>query len=334
MINIVLIGAGKLGSRHLQALSQINLKDTNIFAVDLNESTLNLAKDRFNEMPKNENITSINYIKDIKDLKIKNIDLALIATTSEHRKIVVEELCRLYDVKNVILEKFLFQDEDSYSEVAKILEKSKTSAWVNCPRREWSFYKDLKKTLANSKILKFDVIGTKWSIATSAIHFIDTISYLIESTDFEISKLNFGNSYVPAYSIITGPRESKYIEFFGSMHGRFADSTFFNFICLEEETTFTINIQTENETYNIYEELGKYYVISNKGSNISVHEKTLEMPYQSQLTNLVAESIISKGECSLTKYTESSKLHISLLKPYLNYLSDMQDKSIKICPIT
>ena len=29
MLNIVLIGAGKLGSRHLQALSQVKIKDTN-----------------------------------------------------------------------------------------------------------------------------------------------------------------------------------------------------------------------------------------------------------------------------------------------------------------
>ena len=65
MLNIVLVGAGKLGSRHLQALSQVKIKDINIHVVDLNTSALSTAKDRFKEMPKNPNILNINYLSNI-----------------------------------------------------------------------------------------------------------------------------------------------------------------------------------------------------------------------------------------------------------------------------
>ena len=48
MKTIVVIGAGQLGSRHLQALSKVNFKTT-IEVVDPFESSLVVAKGRFNE---------------------------------------------------------------------------------------------------------------------------------------------------------------------------------------------------------------------------------------------------------------------------------------------
>ena len=334
MINIMLIGAGKLGSRHLQALSQVQLKDTNLYVVDLNQSALDLSKKRLNEMPENKNIKSIKYLLNIENIEIPEIDLAVIATTSEHRKKVIQDLCSTYKVNNIILEKFLFQDEESYYEVEKILTNYKIKTWVNCPRREWPLYKDIKDKLKNSQILQFNVTGTKWSIATSAMHFIDLIAYITGDTDFKISDIDFGKKLVPAYSVITGSRESKYIEFFGSLHGKFNSGTFFNFTCIEEQTPFTVTIQTQNKKIIIFEEFGKYFTYTTNEQGLSFIEEFFIMPFQSQLTNIVAEKVILNKDCLLTKYQESSKLHITLLKSYLTYLDKINSSSSKILPIT
>jgi len=333
MTNIVLIGVGKLGSRHLQALSQTQIEDTNLFVVDPSTSALNLGKERFIEMPANENITSINYFTELDNLGVNEIDLAIVATTSEHRKLVIKALCKTYKIKNMILEKFLFQDEDSYREVNKILDDRKINTWVNCPRRGWSFYKDLKIKLADKKISQVDVTGTKWSIATSAIHFIDLISFLVEEVKYKVVNLDFGNTFVPAYSVITGPRESKYIEFFGAMHGKFLN-THFNFTCLEEEMPFSITLFTSQGTISIFEELGKCYVSTSDGEGIEVQEIDLHMPYQSELTNLIAEDIINEGKCCLTPFKESMRLHLPLLKSYLEYLNKISEDIKDVCPIT
>ena len=334
MTNIMLIGAGKLGSRHLQALSQVQLKDTNLYVVDLNQEALDLSEKRFNDMPKNKNIKSIKYSLDIKNIKAFEIDLAIIATTSEYRKRVIQDLCLLKKVNNIILEKFLFQDEESYYEVEKILTNSEIQTWVNCPRREWSIYEDIKAKLEDSKILQFDVTGTKWSIATSAIHFIDLIAYITDDTNFNITNMDFGNKPVPAYSVITGSRESKYIEFFGSLHGKFNSGTFFNFTCIKEKTPFTVTIQTQNKKIIIFEEFGKYYTYTTNEDGLSFEEELFTMPFQSQLTNIVAEKVIHDKDCLLTKYHESSKLHITLLKSYLSYLEKINPTSSKVCPLT
>tara|TARA_B100000787_G_scaffold170303_1_gene165993 strand:- start:8503 stop:9507 length:1005 start_codon:yes stop_codon:yes gene_type:complete len=334
MVNIVLVGAGKLGSRHLQALSQLKIKGVKLFVIDPSLEARSVAESRFHEMPSSSAIASVTYLESIGNLKIRDIELAVVATTSEHRQSVITNLCASFDVKNMILEKFLFQSEKSYTDVAKILQKKEVKTWVNLPRRQWSFYQDLKIKLSGQKIFQVDVVGTKWSVATSAIHFIDLISFLTDDISYEIVNLDFGDSYVPAYSVITGPRESKYVEFFGSMHGRFSGGVYFNFTCLESEMPLSVILTTSEGTITIYEELGQCFFNVSDGVDIVTSELAVIAPYQSELTNKVAEDIITNGECSLTPYEESARLHLPLLTSYLEYLAKIDPKFSDLCPIT
>ena len=46
MKNIVVIGVGALGSRHLQSLVNLSKEDFKVYAVDPNQNSLDKAKDR------------------------------------------------------------------------------------------------------------------------------------------------------------------------------------------------------------------------------------------------------------------------------------------------
>lgn len=334
MINIVLVGAGKLGSRHLQALSQIKIMGTKLFVVDPSSDARGIAGSRFYEMPPNPAVADVTYLENLGNLQIRDIDLAVVATTSEHRQSIITDLCASFEVNSMILEKFLFQSQKSYADVEKLLQEKEVKTWVNLPRRQWSFYQDLKQKLSGQTIFQVDVVGSKWSMATSAIHFIDLISFLTDDIEYEIVNLDFGDSYVPAYSVITGPRETKYVEFFGSMHGRFSCGAYFNFTCLESEMPLSVILTTSEGTITIYEELGQCFVNVSDGVNVATSKLGVIAPYQSELTNKVAESIITHGDCSLTPYEESARLHIPLLASYLEYLGKISPKFSDLCPIT
>lgn len=334
MVNIVLVGAGKLGSRHLQALSQLRIMGVNLFVIDPSSEARRVAEDRFDEMPCNPAIASVSYLESTKNLTISDIELVVVATTSEHRGSVINDLCASFNVKSMILEKFLFQDKKSFAEAGKILQQHEIKTWVNLPRRQWRFYQELKIKLAGQKVFQVDVVGKKWSMATSAIHFIDLISFLTGNVDYEIVNLDFGDSYVPAYSVITGPRESKYVEFFGSMHGHFSGGVYFNFTCLESEMPFSVIVTTSEGTITIYEELGQCFFNVSDGLHVVASELDVIAPYQSELTNKVAEDIVTNGECSLTPYEESARLHLPLLTSYVEYLSQINPKFSDLCPIT
>ena len=102
-INVV-IGAGQLGSRHLQGLLRLTIKQK-IFVLEPSEVSLELSKTRANEIPNEHEII---FSKDW-DILPQNLDLVIIATGANVRAMLIEKLLPKYKVKNLVLEKILFQ---------------------------------------------------------------------------------------------------------------------------------------------------------------------------------------------------------------------------------
>ena len=79
--NIAIIGAGNLGSRHLQALALIDFP-INIDVTDLSKESLKTAKKRWEEMPANDLIKQIQFVNSIDELSA-NLDVVIIATIAK-----------------------------------------------------------------------------------------------------------------------------------------------------------------------------------------------------------------------------------------------------------
>ena len=123
MNKILLIGAGQLGSRHLQGLAKIKI-DANIFIVDPSSDSMNNAKIRLNEISDRNTRNGYYFYPTITEVP-KDIDLAIIATNSDVRKKVLVDLFKNKNVKSIILEKFLFQNELDFFDIEKILIEKK-----------------------------------------------------------------------------------------------------------------------------------------------------------------------------------------------------------------
>ena len=107
MYNIAIIGSGQLGSRHLQGLAKIDM-EINIEVADLNVQSLELARKRYEEIPANPSVKSISFFQSIEDLN-DSLDLVIVATNADIRYELVVQLLRAKKVKNIILEKVVFQ---------------------------------------------------------------------------------------------------------------------------------------------------------------------------------------------------------------------------------
>jgi predicted dehydrogenase len=335
MNNIVLVGAGKLGSRHLQALAKLNIL-ASIYVIDLNSEALEVAKGRYQEIPDNPNIKEIHFLNSIKAIGSLYIDVAIIATTSEFRRQVIEELVEFSEVRYLILEKILFQKLEDYQFVEELLLKKGIKTWVNFPRRKWSVYQELKESLKDSIISEVNVIGQNWSLATSSMHFIDLIAFLTNNKKYKILNLDFNNEVYPAYSSVTGSRESKYLEFYGSMKGRFSDSAYFNFTCLKNsDSPFLISIVTDKSIIQIYEEMGIMYILGHGlDKTWEINSSVFTMPFQSELTNIIVEELIAEGDSILTGFEESAELHLPLLNSFLQFIGEVKNEKLTSCPIT
>ena len=74
--------------------------------------------------------------------------------------------------------------------------------------------------------------------------------------------------------------------------------------------------------------------ITNEDNDI-IEQKEFDMPFQSQLTNIVIDEILSTGKCSLTPYEESATLHKVYLNCLLSHLRIVKsDETIDECRIT
>ncbi len=183
--HIAIIGAGQLGSRHLQGLTKIK-QAINVTVIEPNPDALDLSNKRYDEMPSNPLIGSISF-SSIMETMEADVDVAIIATNADVRKNVIENLFSVTVVKYMIIEKVAFQSIVDFQVVLQILESNNAKAWVNCSRRMHSFFKTLKTELDPEDRIQVRVEGGNWGLASNAIHMIDLFAFLTGETLFSLN---------------------------------------------------------------------------------------------------------------------------------------------------
>ncbi|MBE6500179.1 MAG: hypothetical protein E7Z80_06525 [Methanobrevibacter thaueri] len=315
MESIAIIGVGALGKRHLQ--SMVELQDQyQIYAVEINEE---IIKQLTTEFPK------VNFIKTVEELP-NELEAVVIATNSNIRRLLFEQLINHSTVKNIIFEKVLFQKEEDYYFVENKLNELNIKAWVNCARREWDSYKSFKMELNEFNELYISAIGGQWGIGCNAIHILDLIEYLSgsEIETLDISKLE--------NRLIESKRKGFY-EFFGTISGVSGKCKNFNITCIDESALpFRIEITTEKSRYMI-DEGNNYLLVSDEESEWQWKRMDFKQVYQSQMTGRVIKSIIDNGTCNLSDYESSMKLHLKYILPLIEFFkaNGMEEN---LCPIT
>lgn len=324
MYTIVIIGAGELGSRHLQGALKLKFPAI-IEVLDMSLISLDKAKNRAKELDPNPNIQRLSFVSSINDISTF-IDLCIIATTSNVRLSVIEEMLLERTVKNLILEKVLFQKIVEYEIVQKILDKKKINTWVNCPRRMMSVYQNIKAMIQPGEKLTFTAIGGNWGLACNAIHFIDTMSFLNENFDFEYNTSGLGE-IVPA-------KRLGFYELTGSLIAKQNNgSELFLYSRAGNSAGIIIQILSDNFLWQINESNG-ILITSSAETGWIPELSNFEMPYQSILTDLICEDILIKNVCKLPSFEISSKLHQGMIKAFLKVFNRNELVISDSCPIT
>ncbi|MCU0416114.1 MAG: Gfo/Idh/MocA family oxidoreductase [Cytophagaceae bacterium] len=327
MNTVVIVGAGNIGSRHLQAFINSTLS-IQLYVVDPSDAALQAASLLWTTSGGDGHTTIKPVFVDSFNALPDHLDVVIIATNSKIRKEVYESIALGRTIKHVVFEKFLFQCLSDYTSVAEQLKQNNSTGWVNCPRRMYPAYSLVKEKLKYELSFDCRVIGSNWGLGCNSIHFLDLFSYLSGKSDF------FTSSALLDSTIQLSKRDG-YIEFTGTVVGKDIDNNVFAFSSVQkDQVPITITLLTPNYIIKIEE----------KGSNSSIHiistdskeseVITFAMPYQSQLSHLFVESLLQTNKCALSTYTESSNLHISLLNAFIERLQTTTQDTITSCPIT
>ena len=323
MYKIAIIGAGQLGSRHLQGLTKSS-KEFNAYVLDPDEKALSLSKLRYLAVSKPDSQNNVSFYRNISDLP-KKLDLSIIATTANVRKSVVEALLENCKVKFLILEKVVFQKSDHFLTVKNLFNNINVRAWVNCTRRSYKYYKELKKEI-NGETLRIKVVGDNWGLACNSIHMIDLFVFLTDQTELVFNNSNLTDKIFSSKRI--NFKELKGALIVETKRGdilELVDSKSY------KDDKFIINVFTKNNHFRI-DEINKlsYY----KSSSSNLKKKKINIPLQSQITGNILDQILESGESDLTPYNECMNYHIPMLNSFNEHFSKIFGKAVKTCPIT
>ncbi len=324
MKNILIIGSGELGSRHLQALAKTNI-NINIQVVDPSNESLKIASERFKELPENKNVNSVNFFNEI-DAIFDQIDLVIISTSSNVRSNVIKEILKKRHVKNIVLEKVLFQTVREYQEITELFKSFEIKCWVNHPRRMYPVYKNLRKVLSESSHIHMSVQGGDWGLACNGLHYIDIFLHLINSNNIDLNSSNLDNQILES-------KRKGFIEVSGSITGKSKQSTL-SLTCINSYTPTIITINSPEIYLIINESLNEISIAKkNEGWKFKTYSEKI-VYYQSELSNIFMEEILINDKCCLTTYEHSVLPHVEFIKNILYQINKNSNEEQTVCKIT
>jgi hypothetical protein len=316
--NILLVGAGQLGSRYLQGLVKISFP-LNIYVIDPNINALNESRKRCSEISFNEKHNI--YYYDSLSLAPKNLSLAIIATSADVRLNIVTQLIEDFNIDYWILEKFLVQSLSQLDKLQELLTQRKV--WVNTPRRLMNIYKEINEFLEGKNMKKYSVRGGSWGMACNSIHYLDLLFWLSKSATLIIDNIDFNSKWVPAKRI-------GFYEIYGRFSGRSicpSGLIEFDFECNQSIQPLIISIESSKGVIKICE----------SDETVTIDEVIFpqkRIPYQSEFTDQVVSKILETGSSELPCLHDSALIHGIMLKVFKQHWDAVMPGLNETLPIT
>ena len=160
-----------------------------------------------------------------------------------------------------------------------------------------------------------------WGLCCNSIHMIDIFLYLTGETTYSVETKYLNDK-------IEDSKRGGYIEMTGTLK---ISTPKGNELTLISEKNF------KGEKNFMIENGEDMYVISEGDGKLSMNGNTYQysMPYQSQLTGILADELLITGGCSLTPYNSSVEYHKPFIEAMLAKYNDIMGSSNnKILPIT
>ena len=297
-MRILLVGFGSLGLRHLQSIAPLG------YLVDvLDPSTQNI--DENSKQIESIFLNKIKFYNESASIS-GHYDICIISTSSKPRLKVIEDLQQRGSWSFLILEKFLFPNINDYEIFEDVYKYNLDQVYVNCPRRYYPDYQNIKNSNPVEDFIGMNIQGSNWGMSTNGIHFLDLFSYLSSK------KLNLFKS--TSLKVIKSKREG-YDELIGDI-SFFSNDRYLKLSSDENRSleSFTIEILFKNKTYIIDEIDNSCKIISNNPTDIKIFTPI----FQSSLTHLYINDIVSNGCAHLPKYLQSRYDHLIFLDSLKN----------------
>ncbi len=321
---ILLIGAGQLGSRHLQGLLKQTVKILTIYVLDPSPESQKVAKLRAEEIVHPH---AIHYMIGWEKLPYY-FDIAIIATNANIREEIVIQLLTNHQIRYLIHEKVLFQNLEAFKIIGDLIEKKKVSTWVNHPRRLFDSYIKLKQKLNVDSAKVYQISGGNWGLGCNGLHFIDLILFLSGSI-----LLSLDAEWIDA-EVLESKRKG-FVEFTGTIKGRLQDGSIFFITSLHgQPSAITLTVFDANDRYFVQEGGTPKIYNMTVDHEFKLEENSFTIEYQSSLTTTVIDQLLKTGICGLPTFMEATSPHKLFISALIDKYNSITGNTTKYLPIT
>jgi hypothetical protein len=292
MNRLVLIGAGNIGFRHLQAAcSTPTIKEITVIEPNSNRlqkalQTAELAGKKTSGFP------SLNA-----DTISGKVDCLISATTTEVQY-ANRSLYRKIEPRFILLEKPISQSMSKLNELIEGL-SGNSQIYVNCARNIGLGIQEIKNSTRGKRI-HIEVFGNNWGLGCNMVHFIELFRFLTDSKKVTVKNASITNSPYP------NKRGAQYEEFLGSAaffneHGDSLQVTCGAYDSQSSGISLLLKEKQNDSALFLIEEKTRTF------SNLStMTKKPLGDYFVSESTRIFLESILNK--------TEIENLHFPTLR--------------------
>ena len=207
-MNVAIIGAGRMGRRHVEACHRAGFS-----VVGLADTKLEVAKEAAALAPGAAAFDSVDGL-----LQLPEIDVVAIATTTvSHCELAI--LAMTAGVRKVLVEKPLGRSLEECDEVIEIAERTGSTVAVNHPYRHMSHMRSLVDLMRSEEfggLSSMHIVGGNGGIAMLFTHFVDLfeltageqVTSIRASLPAEISPNPRGKQYVDHSAYVTATTDS------------------------------------------------------------------------------------------------------------------------------
>jgi|APSaa5957512493_1039668.scaffolds.fasta_scaffold12840_3 hypothetical protein len=319
MKSILLVGCGKIGIRHLQAICKIS-PFPRITVVEPNLKTQKKSKEFLLKDYKKNNIQKISWVSNIEKIHEK-FNLVIISTHSTNRIKIVKYLLKKGN-NRFVLEKIVCQSKKQYLTLLSELQNYSAKAWINTPYRYFPIYQKLKNYF-KQKPLHISVTSNSKGLASNSIHFLDLFSWYLNNYDIHIFEDFLSNK------LLKNKRGKNLVEFEGTLIAKNSDSVLsISFLPSSNMHVFT---QITNPSNSILIDETDQKIIN---SNLKTQKLKFEYLHVSQTTKEIVNDILNNDSCFLPSAEKHYLIHCELFRVFNNHIQKLTNKKLSICPIT
>jgi predicted dehydrogenase len=322
---VLIIGAGQLGSRHLQGVLRCpELLDVHV--VDTSSDSLSVAKQRAEEVPHHHSLifnTDYNSLYDF-------YDVVIVATSSHVREKVVMQLSERMNLRHLVLEKVLFQEPDAYQRSQTLFNQKQWKVWVNHPRRMFPVYQQIKEQITRSEVtgLTMQVAGNNWGLACNGLHFIDAYCYLMNTRLKSVDTHSLDN-------VVHASKRDGFIEFTGSIttyfeNGGAAIITSFD----KPASPITLALFSESHKWIVQEGGTAQLMKIDAANKYELINESITIPFQSELSAHLISQLLTNDFCDLPDYNLSMNNHCRFIDSLLRFYNHLTHSKQTLLPIT